>query len=536
MPIRWLFALTVLLGAVPGAAGAKELQVIGRAAVAIGASTAADVKAAATRQARASALAAAVDKVLGPSASRDPKVAGKLGEALDQIQEGQFVDTRSSAAAGTYEMTVTLVVDDKEFRTLLSDLGIAVNTAAVRGFSILAVMDEFLTTPRDLKAPLEELEIFRSEVGQSAHDRSKASASSSASSASASASQTQVDATTASSTRVAGAYDTGLDARGQGGAVTGHDRGSMSAAASERASLKGSDARSSARSASASQASRSANDVASEQHDNQFHMKLVKYQPQGGSPEKTSQTYNALMGQLQDYDLRVLDNDVFRSKHLKDKPLTIQELQGGAELARYVAFAKAEANADFFLVGTTIVVDAGKNENTGDLECTGLVSLKTFSTVDGESIASETFSEASSGRNINDCAANLARKLAAIGGPVIGAKVQDYWKRRATYGREYLVTLLGTSLPLMVKSAFTKGVKAVPGVEGDTQRAASATRLQVVVTYKGSDPLDQAVASSLSANPAFEQLDSRTDGNQVTLCLGPCDEVEKAVLAREGKK
>lgn len=536
MHTRCLVAILTLFVIMPGGVEAKELQVVGRGAVTIGTSSPNDVRATAQREARAKAISAAVDKVLGPGASRDPRVAGKLGQVLAQVPDEAFGEPRTASANGTYELTVTMVVDDKEFRTLLSDLGIAVNTAAVRGYSILAVMDEFLTNPRDLKAPIEELEVFRSEIGSSSHDKSKAASARSASSGSASASETYVDAKAASSKKVAGSYDQGLDLKGQGSSASAHDRGSASGEASGSASVKAYDKRADAKASASAQSSSSAKDMAQEQHDNQLYVKLVKYQPQGGSPEKTSQTYNAFVGQLQDYDLRVLDNDVFKSKYFKNKPLTIQEMQDGAGLAKYVAFAKADANADFFMVGTSIIIDAGKNANTGDLECTGVVTLKTYSTVDGESIASETVSEASTGRNINDCAGNLAKKLASIGGPVIGARVQEYWKRRSTYGREYVLTLVGGNLPLMVKTSFTKGVKAVPGIEGDTQRASTATRLQLVVTYKGSDPIDQAIATSLSTNPTFESLDSKTEGNQVLLCMGPCDEVEKAAKAKEKKK
>jgi hypothetical protein len=520
----------------PATAAAKELQVIGRASVNIGTSNPQDVKASALKQAKRNAVSAAVEKILGPGATKDPRVASKLDQVSAQIGDEQVIEAKGSAANGAYDAAVTLVLDDKDFRTLLSDLGVAVNTATVRSFTLLAVMDEFLTTPRDLKAPLEELEMFRSEVGNSSHDRSKASAAASSTSASASASETYVDGKAASSRSASGSYDQGVALQGQGGSASAREKASASVHASDSASIKAADKRSAAKSASSASASSSAKDVAAEQHDNQFYMKLVKYQPQGGSPEKTSQAYNAFVGQLQDYDLRVLDNDVFRSKHFKNRPMTIQQMQDGAALVQYVEFARSEANADFFMVGTSIIIDSGKSANTGDLECTGVVTLKTYSTVDSESIASETFSEASTGRNINDCAGNLAKKIAAIGGPIIGARVQEYWKRRSTYGREYTLTLVGTGLPLMVKTAFTKALKAVPGVENDVQRASTTTRLQMVVTYKGTDPLDQAMASSLAANPAFATLDSRTTGNQVFLCMGPCDETEKAAAKKEGKK
>jgi hypothetical protein len=212
--------------------------------------------------------------------------------------------------------------------------------------------------------------------------------------------------------------------------------------------------------------------------------------------------------------------------------LTIEQMQNGEALSRYVTYAKSEANADFFLVGNSIIIDSGRNPNTGDSQCTGVVTVKTYSTVDGEAIASETFAEAAAGLNINDCAATVAQKVARNGGPILGARVHDYWKRRQTYGREYVLTLTGVPLTLTMKMIFTKALKALPGIENDTQRASGPNRLQFVVTYKGSDPLDQALAMNLSGNQAFASLDSRTDGNQILLCMGPCGDVEKAL---EGK-
>ena len=478
-----VLSVAVLSGA---SARAKELEVLGQAAVEIplpppqvkGAPPVPpdfqSLRAYALGAAKRQALIAAVDKVLGPGASRDPRVAAKLDAVQAQVSDEALVDTKSARVGNSYEVRIKLVLDDKEFRTLLSDLGIAINTAAVRGYSILSVMDEFITSPRDLKAPLEELEEFSSDKGGTFSDRSKASASS------------------------ASAADLSLKVK--------QDSLTASRTATSRADV--------------------IVDVAAEQHDVQRYRKLVRYQPQGG-PEQTSQTYNALMGQLQDYDLRVLDNDVFKSKYFKETPLTIAAMQNGEALSKYVSFAKSDANADFFMVGNSIILDSGKNPNTGDLECTALVTVKTYSTVDGEAIASETFAEASTGRNLNDCAGLAAKKVARIGGPILGARVQEYWKRRATYGREQLVTLVGSSLPLMLRSAFTRAVRSVPGVEGDNQRVATSTRLQLVVTYKGTDPLDQALAMQLASNPAFATLDARAEGNQFIFCLGPCAEVEK---------
>jgi len=86
---------------------------------------------------------------------------------------------------------------------------------------------------------------------------------------------------------------------------------------------------------------------------------------------------------------------------------------------------------------------------------------------------------------------------------------------------------------LMVRTAFTRALKAVPGVEKDTQRSSGSRRLQFVVTYGGSEPLDQALATNLSHDPAFTNLDSRSEGNHVVLCMGPCTEAEDAASGTE---
>jgi hypothetical protein len=509
---RTNLAVFVLALALAGPAKAKELEVHARASVSAAGDPGA-VRAMATREARRRAVVTAIEKVLGPDAAVDPRVSAKIDAIVAQIPDDRFVEATGTRVGASYEMAITLVLDDKDFRTLLSDAGVAVHTATARSHAILAVMDEFLATPRDLRAPLEELEEFNASKGASYEEKNASRSASAASSSRAEASMTTVDATASSRAR--------LDAK-----RGGNDPANLSGRASADMNVKAAQASASATTRASSSSASASSSVAASAHDDVHYRKLIRYQPQNAGPEKTSQTYAALMGQLQDYDLRVLDNELFRSQYFKDTPLTLDQLQNGAELAKYVKFARADAAADFFMVGTSVLVDAGKNPNTGDMECTGIVTVRTYATSDGESIASETFSEASSGRNTNECSANLARKLGQISGPVVGARIQEYWKRRSTYGREMLLTLKGASLPLMVRTGFARSLKTVPGVEGSTQRACSDKECQFVVTYKGSDPLDQAVAVALSENPAFASLDSRLDGTNVVLCMGPCATVE----------
>lgn len=536
-----------------GMANAKEIQVIGEASVPA-AGTPMAIQTAARAQAKLAAVSNAINAILGPDATKDPVVAEKLQLITSQVANDSIIKSDGSVVGSNYVMSVTLALDDKAFRTLLSDQGIASNTTTTRSYSLLAVMDEFFSTPTDLRAPLEELEEFSHIKGKSFQDKSMSAKSDKSASASKSSSASSVDARASAQAKASGSYDTRIDASGRetvngaarngdssaalsgsrSASFSGSDKGQFSGESKAAASYKEANASSQSDASAKSSASISAKNVASEEHDNVRYKKLVKYQPQNRGPEKNSLTYNALKGQLQDYDVKVLDNDMFRSRYFKNKPITIEQMQNSQELAKYVAFARQDAKADFFMVGTSIIIDNGKNNATGESICSGVMTVKTYSTVSGEDIASETASETAAGINANDCAANVSKKLANFGGSVISARIQDYWKRRNTYGKEYILTLKGAALPLMTRMAFANAVKSVPGVEKNVQRASSDKEYQVVVTYKGSDPIDQAVAMNLASNAAFANLDSRTDGDQVTLCLASCASLEPK--ATVGKK
>ncbi len=507
-------------------AEAKEIEVIGRTSIHLPQSGGdfRAIRAKAQRDAKRQAVMMAIEKITGVSPSQDSRIAPQIDAVVSQIPDERLVDSHGTRVDDSYEFTVKLIVDDQEFRTLLADLGIAVNTTKVRAYSILVLMDEFLTTERDVQAPLEELEEFSSEKGGHFRNTSRSSSFKTASSVASSASS--VDARLSEQ-----AHPSGNSGQASTASTTQHAKdGTSSSGISANKSLRSAQAASVA-AASVSSSARVVG-VEAEVHDNVNYKKLIRYQPHGGQPEKNSQAYNALVGQLEAYDLRVLDNDVFRSKYFKDTPLTLEKMQNGEALSKYVAYANSEAKADFFMVGNSIIIDSGKNPNTGDSQCTGVVTVKTYSTVDGESIASETFAEEGAGTNVNDCAARAVKKLASVGGPVIGARIQDYWKRRIQYGREYVVTLSGINLPLTVKTTFTKALKEISGIENETQRSSGPRQLQLVVTYKGTEPLDQALAVSLSNSKVFSNLDSRSDGNQITLCMGPCEEVEKALAGK----
>jgi len=483
------------------------------------------VRALATQDAKRHAVIAAIDKMLGADASAKPEIAQKIGAIVDQVANSSVVDTSSEAVGDRFEVTLSLALDDRGFRELLSDEGVALNTSTTRSYSILAVMDEYRTTPKDLQAPVEDLVEFNSQVGSSFSDRSSAGSSSRAAAARASSAAYNVDAKDSSSGSVSGSYSGHVSAAGSdqsGSAGLGaSERARLAAQQSSSSSIRGSGAAASAATSSRSASSFDRTNVQAEDHDNVSYRRLVKYQPQATAPETLNRTYGALIGQLQAYDLRIIDNDVFRSKYFRDKPLTLDKIVNGAELSRYVGYAKTDSNADFFLAGTSVIIDSGISPTTGRYICSGIVTLKVYSTVDGETIAAETIPETGSGLNTDDCAGAVTQKLAASIGPRVGAQIQTYWKRRQMYGRELVLTLRGP-LSLGVRARFASAIATLPGVENSVQRSASGSEMEFTISYKGGAPIDQALAGALASDPTFAALDSRSEAGRVLMCLGPC--------------
>jgi hypothetical protein len=497
------------------------------------------VRTSALRQAKRNAVLAALDKVVGAGTSRNPDVQDKLDDLVVQLGEDSFYSVTPSSADGQYQVSVTLRVDDKSLRTEISDLGLAMNTTTTRSQPILVMMDEFFTTPTNLRAPLEELTEFRHEAGSHYNEKEAADSSrnaayaASSNAAYASKEQAAFAVNDKSAGRISAARDTQFagaaqDGYGNSAAVAGRDSGRLDASGESSHQAAGAASRQVAAAASSKVAAASssqsayAHNVNAEDHDNTYYRKLVKYQPQNTGPDKKNYTYNELKGQLSDLDIKVLDNSLFKSRYFGDRAITLDQLDNSAELARYVDYARKDATADYMMIGSSVIYDLGIDKNSGQESCTGVASTRTFSTKTGEDIASATQSEAAVGASPDDCRARLAVKLAGSLGDQVGKRIQEFVKKRTMYGAEYTIRLTGDNLPLMTRTAFSQALKTVPGLEKATQRQAGAGQVEIVATYRGSDPLDQAVAMALGNNPQFASLDSSVDGTVITLCMNGC--------------
>lgn len=430
----------------------------------------ASVTAVATENAKRSAVMRAIEKVLGVDATKNPKVMEKFDAIFSQYSTFRISENSNPSKIGNeYKIELTLKFDDLKFRQLLLDQGVSVNNSNVRGNTILVILDEYFTSPSNIRQPLRELVSF-----------------------------------TQNKTNLYAESDKSKSEHKEMEAVKDRDgmakRGSMDK-----------DVR--------------IHDVKAKSTDNVSFKKLVEYQPTNvGADKQRNDSYNKLKDLFQQYDLKILDNGMFRSAYLGNKSMTFKDMESSPELVKYVAYARDKAKADFFTAGTTVIFNEGQVAGTGgQYSCTGVISVKTFSTVNSEDIASDTVSSQAVGTNPDDCRAQVAQKLASTIGSNISAKIQDYYKRRQMYGQEYTLTFTGVSFQM--SEVLFETLRSTEGFQDIKERGLNGDKYEVVVTYKGSTPLPRALYRTIMKNPSLASMiganfNPKIEGQSVLINLG----------------
>jgi len=250
----------------------------------------------------------------------------------------------------------------------------------------------------------------------------------------------------------------------------------------------------------------------------EFIQTIVEFAPKNPAVENLNYTQPALVDAFLTYDIRSIDNDVFKSKFFKDKSITADKLSNSQELASYVKFAKNQAKADYFAIGVSYITDTGISNSTGKNNATGTVFLKIYSTHDNEVIASGSFAEFASGSSADQARANVARKIGNELGKTLSKKIQDYLKKRTMYGSEYVVQFLGDIKP-MDRIIITKTIKSIEGVSAVNLRITDQTKIEYVVTYSGEEELADSIFLNISETKLadkFSNYDYKISGNIIT--------------------
>lgn len=552
--------ITCLIASRPVQAVEIEVQGEGRADIS---ENFIEVQNLAKKNAVKQAVTMAVRKVLGSDAMQNPKIQDKFDDIVSQFNIYKVKQSETSHKEGTqYVTTVVAILDDVKFRQTVSDLGAAINTAKVRSSAILTLMDEFFTTPSDLKnpQPLREVTVYQYDHDANSSEKDTLSTKSSSAKSSAKSSSdigsTNVKASSATSLKASNEEKGSLKAKndesasysgkssaniaGQGGSASASDsanakysqKGSVNAKHSQKSSVDARtddrlevDAKHDKRKASSSASSQKqsldyGHFASASESEHEFFTNIKEYQPKNGIPDKQNFTLKSLQSSYQTYDIKILDNDRFRSKFFKDQAVSIDKMENSEELDKYVKFARDEARADFFSIGSAIIVDRGSDANTGKMVCDGMVAIKVYSTSDGEAIASGALTESASGNTNDQCRTNVAEKIGTGLGNVVSNKIQDYWKKRQMYGREYTVLLTG-EIQRSVRSQFTATLSKVSGITNVTQRKSEPSLTEYVLSYNGEPAIADAILDTMVANATiaatFDNYDATVDGTTVKL-------------------
>lgn len=457
---------------------------------------------AAKNNAKRNAVNVAIRSLIGPAAANDPKVKEAIENILPQIDDSKIIRHNPSRdGENNYVLPITIRIDDLEFRQLLQTEGIA--PTADRTSKVLALMDEYHTTPTDMQKPLKE-------VIEYSHDKT-ATSEASLSAASGASSETKASSreASASSANYAAKAQYGAHASGYGYSAGGSASGQVAASGAQRS-------QSSADYSDKSSESARLDTKSFDQQKNVVNFKkLVEYQPRNVGPSKSNATYNELLNMAGQYDLNFMNSTVFRSKYFPNKAVTLDDLANGPELDKYVQQARKEG-AEYFMMGNAIMRDLGHNQ------CDGDVSIAAYSVDDNTSLTATTHNESARGTSPDDCRVTLAKKLAYFVGKTIGHSIKNYSRQRAQSGKEYRIILLSSADGLggrMVNS-FSKNLRNIKGLNSKlNERTNTGSMYEVVLTYKGEVPFSDAVTQVLDSMPAMNQADFEVMGTTVTICL-----------------
>ena len=418
----------------------------------------------AQERAKEAAINILIDRTLGANASKKPEIMEKMADVLSQSST-YIIDENYTGEVqdNNYVARVFLTVDETEFRTLVSDMGIAINTQEVRAHSIMIILDEFFAAPSNLSQSTATKESITYKRDKNERDVDKEAYKSASSSKSA----------------YAGYYS-----KAGASSKSGTSYGKFSEYTN---------------------------------NESEFFQYIKEYAPTTPKAQNLNYTQSALSNSFVTYDIRALDNDVFKSKYFKGKPISSDRLANSAELAGYIDAARKDAKADFFAIGVAYITDNGKNANTGRSVADGNVFIKVYSTTDSELIAAGVFTETASGNSPDQARTAVANKIGTELGEVIAKKIQDYWKRRTMYGSEYIIQIKGNFLPVE-RITINKAIQSTNGVKSVKMRSSDNSLSEFTVTYSGEDSAADAIFMKLyesGIGSRFKNYDYKVVGNQI---------------------
>ncbi len=427
----------------------------------------------ARERAEKNAINLLLDRTLGANASKLPEVQEKFNDVFSQLDT--YVINKSYSGEvidNDYIAKAKMTVDETAFKELVSDLGIAINTQNIRAHSILIVMDEFFSAPSDMHDNVLTKEVTTYDYKYNEKDKETTKAS-------------YKDSNNASASS-SGGYGNWYGA--------GYNSAKMSAKSSTSANY--------------------GNFVDYSKNESEFFQNIKEYAPKNPKAQNLNYTQPALVQAFNRSGIKAIDNDMFKSKYFKGKPISSDQLTNSKELEKYVKFAQTDAKADYFAIGVSYITDNGVDSSTGKRTCDGQVFVKIYSTQSGELIASGSLSDTSFGNSADQARVAVANKIGPGLGDVLSKQIENYYKKRNMYGSEYLVEVKGNFLPIE-RINLNKTLQSAANLKA-TPKSFDNSKLEYTVNYKGTEPVgDEIFVQLIKVSPKFNNYNYTLKGNQI---------------------
>ncbi len=510
-------------------------------------------RAEASEMARLDAVHKLINAALGAnSVEADEQIEGKVQEIRDSISDDFFRDTPPIPFQGRIKVKTTLAMDDVEFRNLLTEKGLDKSDSA-SSLKILALVDEFDTTPADPNQPLLDIVEMSTSKGSSMSDTSSASEFSKSSSAKASKSASSsydagsmaAKSSSSSSDRVKGSASQqssgGFAASNGYGNASGGSQGSSNAnidASSKRSgstqvaagyvSASGA-SRSSASAQSASSGSQSKNNIHEEVHDDTSYRHVTVRADTTQTKVDGNFSYNALASILNSLRIVPVDPAAFRNQYIGPK-FTVTEIDKNPAFKTWIAAANSKEGATNLLVGTTNIYQRGVN-NFGQNQCSAVQALRVFDTKSGRQIALGQGRANGIGQGAQECSQDAAQALGKSVGAQVGKEILQFYKNQATYGTPYTVALKGLHLTSDQQDGFLRALKAVRGLKVVRQISVAETAVEYAITFSGIGA-DVDIGGELKKDPSLSSVSKEVSGENINFCVGSCASARSTVAQK----
>ena len=161
--------------------------------------------------------------------------------------------------------------------------------------------------------------------------------------------------------------------------------------------------------------------------------------------------------------------------------------------------------------------------SSGDVVCTGMLKLQSFSVDSGEALVSGTLGKRAQGSSDQNCMTNLATALATELAGIIGNSAAREIQLAASQGTSFYITLYSNKkIVPSIRREFTKKLESMGDTkEENTSDNARAWVIQATGNFK--TKIEDLKDDLASAYPEAKNATMLAKGNRLVVCLeGSC--------------